>query len=215
MVRAIPWPCSASWLTRRDRDHVLTTIWTPTSRLIKYLREEFQTRPYGYLDGDLDFKIIPGFFSWIARETYVDAVIIPTQPVTPDNLEGINFATTGPRFTLRPTLRTTITINGTYSYIDSNSQSPLYVNVNNRRYAGDATIDQALSNTTSVYLGGSWQKVNFVDTTINTNFTEDQGNSATGTRMRAPCSTYRVDTRSCASARRLQRLRLSGDKPDR
>lgn len=34
---------------------------------IKYLKEEFQTRPYGYLDGDLDFKIIPGFFSWTAR----------------------------------------------------------------------------------------------------------------------------------------------------
>ena len=142
---------------------------------IKYLKEEFQTRPYGFLDGDMDFQIVPGFFSWIARDTYVDAVIIPTQPVTPDNLEGINFATTGPRFTLRPTLRTTITINGTYSYIDSNSQSPLYVNVDNRRYAGDATIKEALSNTTSVYLGGSWQKVNFVDKTINTNFTEDQG----------------------------------------
>ncbi len=142
---------------------------------IKYLKEEFQTRPYGYLDGDLDFKIIPGFFSWTARETYADAVILPTQPVTPDNLEGINFATTGPRFTLRPTLRTTITINGAYSYIDSSSQSPLYVNVDNRRYAGDATINEAVSNTTSVYLGGSWQKVSFVDKTINTNFTEDQG----------------------------------------
>jgi len=142
---------------------------------VKYLKEEFQTRPYGYLDGDLAFKIIPGFFSWTARETYVDAVIIPTQAATPDNLEGINFATTGPRFTLRPTLRTTIVINGSYSYIDSNSQSPLYVNIDNRRYAGDATINQALSNTTSVYLGGSWQKVNFVDDTINTNFTEEQG----------------------------------------
>ena len=143
--------------------------------LIKYLKEEFQTRPYGYLDGDLDFKIIPGFFSWTARETYVDAVIIPTQAVTPDNLEGINFASTGPRFTLRPSLRTTIIFNGTYSYIDSNSQSPLYVNVDNRRYEGDGTIKEALSNTTSVYLGGSWQKVNFVDKTINTNFTEEQG----------------------------------------
>ena len=75
----------------------------------------------------------------------------------------------GPRYA-RPLLST-----GRYSYIDSNSQSPLYVNVNNRRYAGDATINEALSNTTSVYLGGSWQKVNFVDKTINTNFSEEQG----------------------------------------
>ena len=142
---------------------------------IKYLKEEFQTRPYGYLDGALDFKIIPGFFSWTARESYVDAVISPTQPVTPDNLEGINFATTGPRFTLRPTLRTTIILDGTYSYIDSNSQSPLYVNVDNRRYAGGLTLNEALSNTSSVYLGGSWQKVKFVDQVINTNFTEEDG----------------------------------------
>ena len=141
--------------------------------LIKYLKESFATRPYGFLDGDLNFKIVPGFFSWTARESYVDAVISPTQPVTPDNLEGINFATTGPRFTLRPTLRTTITLDGTYSYIDSNSQSPLYVNVNNRRYAADLRLDEALSNTSSVFLAGSWQKVDFTDQAINTNFKEE------------------------------------------
>lgn len=142
---------------------------------IKYLKEEFQTRPYGFLDGDLAFKIIPGFFSWVARDTYVDAVIFPTQPATPDNLEGINYATTGPRFTLRPTLRTTIDLDGSYSYIDSNSQSPLYVNVDNRRYAGDLTITEALSNTSSVFVGGGWQKVKFVDQAINTNFTQENG----------------------------------------
>jgi hypothetical protein len=138
--------------------------------LVKYLKGAFETRPYGYLDGSLDFKIVPGFFSWTARDTYVDAVIFPSQPATPDNLEGINLASTGPRFVLRPTLRTTITLDGIYSVMNSSSQSPSYVNIDNTRYAGALNIIEALSNTSSVNVGGDYQKVDFKDETINTNF---------------------------------------------
>ena len=97
--------------------------------LVKYLKGAFETRPYGYLDGSLEYKIVPGFFSWTARDTYLDAVIHPSAPATPDNLEAINFASTGPRLMLRPTLRTTITLDGTYSVMNSSSQSPAYVNI--------------------------------------------------------------------------------------
>jgi hypothetical protein len=138
--------------------------------LVKYLKGAFETRPYGYLDGSLDYKIVPGFFSWTARETYLDAVIHPSLPATPDNLEAINFASTGPRFVLRPTLRTTITLDGIYSVMNSSSQSTSYVNIDNTRYAGALTISEALSNTSSVHVGGDYQKVDFKDETINTNF---------------------------------------------
>ena len=102
------------------------------------------------------------------------AVIDPFAPVTPDNLEAINYATTGPRFTLRPTLRTTVTLNGTYSYMNSSSKSPLYVNIDNHRYAGDVTLSHAFSNTSSAYITGSHEKVEFTDQVDNNNFRQDQ-----------------------------------------
>ncbi len=143
--------------------------------LAKYLRSDYQTQPFGYLDGAADLWIVPGFFAWTGRETYAQTVIEPFAPVTPDNLEGLNYVTTGPRFTLRPTLRTTITVDGTYSYINSSSKSPLYVNLDNHRYGGDATVSRAFSNTSSVYITGSADKVEFRDQVENTNFTLRQG----------------------------------------
>jgi hypothetical protein len=142
--------------------------------LVKYLRSAYQTQPFGYLDGTGDFWIVPGFFSWTGRETYTQTVIDPFAPVTPDNLESLNYVTTGPRFTLRPTLRTTLTLNGTYSYLNSSSKSPLYVNVDNHRYSGDVTLSHALSNSSSVYITGSHDKVEFTDQVDNNNFRQDQ-----------------------------------------
>lgn len=137
----------------------------------KYLHSDYQTQPFGYLDGAGEVWFVPGFFSWTGRETYAQTVIEPFAAVTPDNLEGLNYATTGPRITLRPTLRTTITLDGTYSYINSSSKSPLYVNLDNHRYGGDATVKRAFSNTSSIYVTGSTEKVYFRDQIDNTDFT--------------------------------------------
>jgi len=142
--------------------------------LVKYLHSEFQTQPFGYFDGAATLQIVPGIFSWLGRETYDQTVINPFAPLTPDNLEAINYITTGPRLTLRPTLRTTIVVNATYSYVDSSSKSPLSVNINNHRYGGDITLSRAFSNILSGYVTGSSDKVEFVDQVSNTNFREDQ-----------------------------------------
>jgi hypothetical protein len=141
--------------------------------LVHYLKGEFQTQPFGYADGSGDIKIVPGLFSWTARETYNQAVLAPNLPITPDNLEAINYITTGPRFMLRPTLRTTVIVDGIYSYIDTSSQSPEYVNISNHRYGADITVAQAFSNSLSAYVTGDTQKVFFNDTQINTDFRED------------------------------------------
>ena len=142
--------------------------------LVKYLRSSYQTQPFGYFDGSGDLWIVPGVFSWTGRETYTQTVIDQFAPVTPDNLESLNYASTGPRFTLRPTLRTTLTLNGTYSYMNSGSKSSMYANIDNHRYAGDVTLSHAFSNTSSAYITGSHEKVEFTDQVDNSNFRQDQ-----------------------------------------
>lgn len=143
--------------------------------LVKYVRSDFQTQPFGYLDGSAQLWIVPGFFSWTGRDSYTQTVLDPFAPVTPNNLEGLNYATTGPRITIRPTLRTTLTLDGTYSYLTTSSKSPLYVDLDNHRYGADAALSHAFSNTSSAYITGSANKVYFIDQIDNSNFTEEQG----------------------------------------
>jgi hypothetical protein len=143
--------------------------------LVKYLPSDYPTQPLGYFDGSGEFWLAPGVLAWTGRDTYTQTVLDPFAPVTPDNLESINYATTGPRLTLRPTLRTTLTVDGTYSYINGSSKSPLYVDIDDHRYAGDVTLSHAFTGTVSGYVTGSAEKVDFVDQVDNTNFTDHQG----------------------------------------
>ncbi len=141
----------------------------------KYFNSAYSTQPYGYLDGFGEFKIVPGTLSWTARDTYSQVLINQASPGTPDNLESINYISTGPRLTLRPTLRTTIVVDGTYSYVATNSKSPDYVNIDNHQLGGDLRIDRAFTNTFSAYLTGNYAKVQFSDTTVNQDFNLVQG----------------------------------------
>lgn len=143
--------------------------------LLKYLNSTYPTQPTGYLDGAGDLKIVPGIFSWTARETYSEAILDPVLPLTPDNLESLNYITTGPRFILQPTLRTTIVLDGSYSYVSSSSKSPQYVNIDNHRYAADLTLNYALWNGATAYLTGSDEQIRFKDQVDNTDFTDIQG----------------------------------------
>jgi len=142
---------------------------------VKYLNGSYPLEPTGYLDASGDFKIVPGAFNWQGRETYTQLVINPYLPVTPNNLENLNTITTGPRFILRPTLRTTVTLDGIFSYVNSYSPSPLYVNIDNHRYGGDLKIERAFNSAASVYVRGVYEKVYFNDQAINNNFTAAEG----------------------------------------
>ena len=139
--------------------------------LVKYLQGDFKTQPFGYLDGFAEYFFVPGFFSWTVRDTFSQFTISQFEPLTPDNLESLNYFTTGPRFILKPTLRTRVQIDGIYSVVNSSSNSPLYVNIDNHRYGGVITVSHAVSGTLHGYVTGTYDDVKFKDTTANTDFT--------------------------------------------
>ena len=143
--------------------------------LVKYFGSQYQTQPLGYLDASGDFKIVPGTLSWTARDTFSQASINPVGAPTPDNIESINYASTGPQLILKPTLQTSITLDGNYSYVYSDSKSPQYVNIDSNRLGADGRLDHAFSNTLTAYISGSYQRVRFTDTVENTDFDYRQG----------------------------------------
>jgi hypothetical protein len=138
--------------------------------LLKYLGGAYPTQPSGYLDGALYLKIVPGFFTWLARETYSQLQIDPYLPLTPQNLENLNYLTTGPRFTMRPTLRTSVTLDALYSYLITSSSSPQYVNLDNHRYEGKLSIERAFSEAARLYIKADYAKIDFKDQVENNNY---------------------------------------------
>jgi hypothetical protein len=149
--------------------------------LLEYLGGTYGTEPTGYLDGAAFLKFVPEFFTWLVRETYTQVQIDPFAPVTPHNLENVNYLTTGPRFTMRPTLRTSVTLDALYSYLTSSSSAPQYVNLDNHRYGGNLKIDRAFSEAASLYVKGEYEKVEFKDQADNNNFT--LGSASAGYRL--------------------------------
>lgn len=138
--------------------------------LLKYTSSTYPTRLTGYLDGLAALKIVPSFFSWIVRDSYSQLQINVFTPVTPENLVSLNYITTGPRFTLRPTLRTSVTLDALYSYLSTSSAAPQYASFDNHRYGGNLNIERAFSETASLYLKGHYEKIDFKDTTTYNNF---------------------------------------------
>jgi hypothetical protein len=138
--------------------------------LLKYTSGTFPTSVTGYLDGRATLKIVPGFISWIVRESYTQVQINAYAPVTPENLVSLNYITTGPRFTLRPTLRTSVTLDLLYSYLATSSAAAQYTNFDNHRYGGNLNIARAFSESASFYLKGHYEKVDFKDQTSYNNF---------------------------------------------
>jgi hypothetical protein len=142
--------------------------------IVKYLQNSFGTQPFGYADGDAELKLVPGLFSWFGRASYTQAVLDAQQPATPTNLESITYLSTGPKFTFRPTLQTTVQLGGVYSYILTNSKSPLYVDIDSQRYGADLKVSRAFTNNLTAYIEGSYDKVEFVQQIDNTNFDQFQ-----------------------------------------
>jgi hypothetical protein len=142
--------------------------------LIKYGSGAYPIQPFGFFDAFGDFKIDPGFFSWTGRETFTQALLQPLAPATPDNIESLNLISTGPRLHMQPTLRTTITINGYATWVDSTTKSTLYDNINNHRWGGDFNVNRAFNNSLSAYIGGNYMDVKFQDTQNNTDFVQKQ-----------------------------------------
>jgi len=155
--------------------HLLSDI-----SVVKYLNGTFPTEPSGYLDAGAQLQIVPGFFSWIVQNTYSEVQINPYVPVTTNNLQHINNFSTGPRFTLRPTLRTSVTLEGTYSYV-SGSAPAGFVNFDSQRYRGSLEAERAFSSSSSLYVRGSYEKVDFKDQVDNNNFS--LGEAVAGYRL--------------------------------
>jgi hypothetical protein len=104
------------------------------------------------------------------QEDFGQAAIDPFTPTTPNNLENINYLSTGPDMVLRF---------GASSYLDA---SVRYARVqfqtspyNSNRVLGDLALGYQLSAQSSVSLNGEGERVMFQNTALNSDFDRNSG----------------------------------------
>ena len=132
---------------------------------LSYLEGAYTNQLIGRFDGAGQLAIIPDRLVWVLRDDFGQATLNPFTPVTPYNLQDVNYVATGPNLYLR--LGGTGFLSATARYADAYYQSSPFDS--NRLLATVATGLQ-LSARSTVSLNGGAERVLFKDTSVNNDF---------------------------------------------
>ena len=132
---------------------------------LDYLQNAYSNQFIGRFDGKADVALIPERVIWVLTDSFGQAQIDPFVAVVPTNLENINYVATGPdaSFRLGPTVFLDLSARyakATYGTDPFDSNTVL----------GSAALGRALSAQSSISINGSFERMQFDNTEVNTNF---------------------------------------------
>jgi hypothetical protein len=132
---------------------------------LDYLQGAYGNELIGRFDGQAQLAIIPERLTWVLTDDFGDATVDAFTPVTPNNLQYVNYVSTGPNLYLR--LGGTGFINASARYAEAYYESSPF---NSNRVLATLTAGLQLSSASSVSLNGAGERVMFQNTEFNTDF---------------------------------------------
>ncbi|HEV8331045.1 MAG TPA: outer membrane beta-barrel protein [Steroidobacteraceae bacterium] len=125
-------------------------------RYQEYFESDFDSRVNGVLDGSLGFALVPERFVWVVQENYGQVTRNRQVADNPDNLQDINYFSTGPDITLPLGRRTSVQLSGRWSdaYFEQGNQDSVTA-------TGSLALVRQLSSSTSLSLNGSYSEIDF------------------------------------------------------
>jgi hypothetical protein len=125
-------------------------------RYLEYFESDFDSRVNGGLDGMLAFKFVPERFVWVAEDNYGQVTRNRQVADNPDNLQDINYFSTGPDITLPLGRRTSIQASGRWAdaYFEEGEQDSTTT-------TGSLALVRQLTAATALSLNGSLSEVDF------------------------------------------------------
>jgi hypothetical protein len=137
---------------------------------LDYLQGAYGSQLIGRFDGIAHLAIIPERFVWVLQDDFGQAALDPFTPMTPTNLENVNYVSTGPDLALR--LGASSYVNASARYARAQyATSPF----NSNRLLGNLAWGLLLSAQSSVSLNGTTERVNFQNTVLNSDFDRSNG----------------------------------------
>jgi hypothetical protein len=132
---------------------------------LDYLQNAYSNQLIGRFDGRADVSLIPERVIWVLTENFGQSQIDPFTAVVPTNLQNVNYVATGPDAAFR--LGSLFFLDLSARYARTTYQTdPFDSNV----MLGSAAFGRALSAQSSMSINGSFERVLFDDTQVNTNF---------------------------------------------
>jgi hypothetical protein len=137
---------------------------------LTYQHEIYSNEVFGNLTGYGKFAVIPGRLDWVVQDNFGQQQITPGSPVTPLNLENINFASTGPDVNVPLGSQLNAQFSGRYSKVSYQLDD-----LNNNRAAGSAALVHPLDATSNASLNVATERVSYDDSVANPDYTTRQG----------------------------------------
>jgi len=132
---------------------------------LDYLEHAYDRQLLGRFDGSGRFAIIPERLTWVLQDDFGQSVLDPFTPTTPNNLENVNYFSTGPDLALRVGSTGFFNASGRYART-SYATSPF----NSNRLQGSLAWGLQLSARSTVSLNADTERVLFENTLLNTDF---------------------------------------------
>ena len=132
---------------------------------LDYLQNAYSSQLIGRFDGAANLAIVPERLTWVLRDDFGQAALDPFTPVTPINIENVNYVSTGPDAHLR--LGSTGFLNVSARYAQAQYQTSPF---NSNRASGQLGVGRDLSASSTVSLNGEGERVMFDNTVVNTDF---------------------------------------------
>jgi len=132
---------------------------------LDYLQNAYSNQLIGRFDGRADVALIPERVIWVLTESFGQAQIDPFAAAVPTNLQNINYLATGPDASFR--LGPTVFLDLSARYAKSTYETDPF---DSNTVLGNAALGRALSAHSSISLNGSFERVSFDNTIVNTDF---------------------------------------------
>jgi hypothetical protein len=132
---------------------------------LSYLEGAFGNELIGRFDGEVKYALIPERLIWVLRDDFGQATLDAFTPVTPNNLQDVNYVSTGPDLNLR--LGGTGFFKATARYANAYFQTSPF---DSNRLLATLAAGLQLSARSTISLNGGGERVLFKDTAVNNDF---------------------------------------------
>jgi hypothetical protein len=176
---------------------------------LDYLQHAYGNQLVGRFDGTGKIAIIPERLTWVVQDDFGQAALDPYTPMTPNNLEDVNYLSTGPDVALRFGGTSFVNLSARVARAQYET-SPF----NSNRVLGDAVWGFQLSPVSTISLNADTERVLFENTEFNTDF--DRTNAfvryevqGARTDFSADLGGTRIDQAGISSSGGLGRIQLT------
>ena len=137
---------------------------------LDYLQGAYGSQLIGRFDGIAHVAIIPERIVWVLQDDFGQGALDPFTPVTPTNLENINYVSTGPDLAWHFGANSYVNVSARYARAQY-ATSPF----NSNRALGNVAWGLQLSARSSVSLNADTERVMFQNTVLNSDFDRSSG----------------------------------------